>query len=58
MVPAETKIDPVTGPITVKAHYESCVMARLSFGPCGKEGKFWAPKNKPDLFKFIKHVSS
>jgi hypothetical protein len=24
---------------------------------CGKGGKWWTPKNKKDLFRFIKHVS-
>ena len=59
--PEEVKVDPVTGPATVKAHYDRCGLARsIAFlsepEKCGKEGKNWEPKNKRDLFKYIKHV--
>jgi len=26
-------------------------------GRCGEKGLWWEPKNKKDLFKYIKHVS-
>jgi hypothetical protein len=49
---AETvKVDPVTGPVVTKAHYESCFSAR--YGDCGKDGKYWQPKHKKFLFKLI-----
>jgi hypothetical protein len=57
-VPGKINEDLVTGPKFEKPYYESCEIARASFSTCGKEGKFWAPKNKKDLFKFIKHVSA
>jgi hypothetical protein len=52
--PDETEIDLVTGPKKNAAHYETCGLARLSSGDCGKTGKLWQPKNKKDLFKLIK----
>jgi hypothetical protein len=52
--PDETEIDLVTGPKRTAAHYETCGMARLNSGTCGKNGKLWQPKNKKDLFKLIK----
>lgn len=45
------KEDPVTGPKTIQAHYESCVSAR--YGDCGKSGKHWQPRHKKFLFKLI-----
>jgi hypothetical protein len=59
--PEEIKIDPVTGPQKHEAYYDRCGYARttaFSSEPdkCGKEGKHWQPKNKRDLFKYIKHV--
>jgi hypothetical protein len=49
--------DRVTGKPT-PGYFQSCSTMRggLSDG-CGKEGKLWSPRNKKDLFKFIKHVS-
>jgi hypothetical protein len=62
--PAEVKLDPVVGPIPQASYYERCSIARMSRlsrdvkeDHCGPEGKLWAPKNKKDLFKYIKHVS-
>ena len=59
--PTEIKLDPVTGPETIKAYHERCGQARgTAFlsepEKCGKDGKHWEPKNKRDLFKYIKHV--
>jgi len=53
----------VTGNTIRPAYYERCALSRLDYlgkdrpSTCGKEGKWWTPKNKRDLFKFIKHVS-
>ena len=63
--PAEIKVDPVVGPIPQASYYERCSVARMSRftkdvkeDHCGPEGKFWEPKHKKDLFKFIKHVGA
>ena len=55
-VPEKRKFDPVLGEEVVKGHYENPPMARVTV--CGKEGTLWEPKDKKDLFKFIKHVSA
>jgi hypothetical protein len=54
------EFDPVIGPKKIKGAYESCSIARIGSRDerCGESGKFWEPKYKKDLFKFIKHVSS
>ena len=55
------KFDPVIGPKIIRGDYESCGVARIGSRVyperCGEEGKYWEPKNKRDLFKYIKHVS-
>jgi hypothetical protein len=61
--PKAVKIDPVTGPVKEDAYYERCGLARgTAFlsepDKCGKDGKNWEPKNKRDLFKYIKHVGA
>ena len=60
--PAHTEPDLVMGEKKVPAKYESCGVARIGtpgrdHGRCGEEGLWWEPKNKQDLFKYIKHVS-
>ena len=57
IVPEKIEENFVTGHKVTPAHYPSCSIERLSHSPCGKDGKFWTPKNKKDLFKLIKHVS-
>jgi hypothetical protein len=51
----------VLGEKKVPAKYDSCGVARIGNPSrddrCGEDGKFWEPKNKRDLFKYIKHVS-
>ena len=54
----------VTGDTVQSPYYARCSTTRMDFlskdrkeEVCGKEGKWWAPKDKKDLFKFIKHVS-
>jgi hypothetical protein len=57
LVPEEVEDDPVSGPRKVPAHYKSCRSARSEFGDlCGKEGKWWQPKNKKDLFIYLKRI--
>lgn len=46
----ESEFNPVTGPVKVKRHYETCSSARMASGICGREGKLWEPKRKKDLF--------
>lgn len=50
--------DPVTGPKTVAAHYQRCSAARGGWrsAVCGEQGKLWEPKNKKDLFLWIKNA--
>jgi hypothetical protein len=59
--PAHDEPDLVLGSKKVPAKYESCGVARIGrpdrTDRCGESGKFWEPKNKRDLFKYIKHVS-
>lgn len=57
-VPEKRVFDPVVGDEVTPAHYESPSFARLSSRACGPDGKLWEPKNKKDLFKFIKHVGA
>ena len=57
------KVDPVTGPEQQEAYYDRCAVARATAfasepEKCGKDGKNWEPKNKRDLFKYIKHVGA
>jgi hypothetical protein len=54
-VPAETRVDPVTGPEKTKARYESCSIARIESKKCGPEAKNWEPKSKKQFFLAIKH---
>lgn len=57
--------DPVTGPKKIKAAYETCSVSRignekftsLASNRCGEDARFWEPKNKDGLFKFIKKVA-
>ena len=56
-VPESREFDPVLGEKIIKGHFENPMFARTSNRPCGREGKLWEPKDKKDLFKFIKHVS-
>jgi len=56
-----TEPNPVVGSRLVEAKYESCSIARIGRvdrnDRCGESGLWWEPKNKKDLFKYIKHVS-
>lgn len=54
--------NPVVGAKKVAGHYENCGIARIGGDRrndrCGVKGAWWEPKNKKDLFKYIKHVSN
>lgn len=51
--------NPVTGPKRVAGKYENCNLVRLHDADykknCGKEGRWWEPKNKKFMFLEIKH---
>lgn len=50
----EESFNPVTGrKVKAKIKYEYCWVARLKNGYCGEEAKYWAPKNKKDLFRAL-----
>lgn len=54
-----TEHDPVTGPKKVAEHYQRCSSARGGWtsAVCGEQAKLWEPKNKKDLFLWIKNAS-
>jgi hypothetical protein len=56
-----TEFNPVVGSKLVEAKYDSCGIARIGREDrddrCGESGQWWEPKNKRDLFKYIKHAS-
>lgn len=47
--------NPVDGK-TRGGQYESCGIARLTSGACGPDAQHWTPRNKRDLFVFLKRV--
>lgn len=50
----EVETNPITGKQFVKPpERRMCVVARGEYGDCGHEGKFWTPKHKRDIFKYI-----
>lgn len=49
------KYNPVDGS-TRGGYFNSCGMARGLERVCGKEGKHWTPRNKRDLFTFLKRI--
>ena len=60
--PEHMEPDLILGAKKVPAKYDSCGVTRIGtagrdHGRCGEAGLWWEPKNKRDLFKFIKHVS-
>lgn len=58
-VPDAIEHDPVMGPKKISGHYSRCSSVRLHEADykknCGKEGRWWEPKNKKLLFLQIKH---
>lgn len=53
---AQVEIDLVIGNVPKAEHFETCGVARLSSGTCGKEGKLWQPKDPNKLFFYMKRV--
>jgi hypothetical protein len=57
--PETVEHDPVLGSRKVHGHFSRCSLVRLHEANyknnCGKEGKWWEPKNKKLLFLAIKH---
>lgn len=45
--------NPVIGPVMVKEKMSYCEIERGGAGECGSEGRFWTPKHKKDLLKFL-----
>lgn len=55
----EVEFDPVNGKELVKPSARKiCMSARSEYGECKPEGKFWEPKHKKDLFKYLKRVGN
>lgn len=52
-IPERNDINLVTGPKKTAAQHEYCSVAR-KYGKCGEVGRLWQPKNKRDLFKYLK----
>jgi len=46
--------NPVTGGTKMPADFKHCFSERGYLGDCGKDAKYWSPKNKHDLFKLLK----
>lgn len=55
---AHIEKNPVVGDVHHKAEYENCSSYRIRSADCGPDAKFWQPKGKKDLFKFITKVST
>ena len=51
----EPRFNPVIG-VEQKGYYHSCSAARIDPKICGPEATAWTPRDKINLFKFIKHV--
>ena len=53
---AEMDDDVVVGPKPKPEHYETCGIARLNSGTCGRDGKLWEPKDPKKFFVYLKRV--
>ena len=53
--PDRQEPDKVVGSKFIKGGYETCNLARMNIedNTCGREAKFWQPKEKKGLFKLI-----
>lgn len=49
------EFNPVDGK-TRGGYYKSCSTARGKYGPCGPEARLWTPRNKKDIFVFLKRI--
>jgi hypothetical protein len=58
--PEHFEPSPVVGAKKIEAKYESCAVARVGRPDrddrCGETGKWWTPKDKKDLFTYIKRI--
>jgi hypothetical protein len=55
-VEEKIEMDPVTGPKTIPARYDTCGMARVKSKSCGEHGQFWEPKDTTKhFFTMINH---
>lgn len=45
--------NPVIGPVMVKEKLTYCEIERGGAGECGRDGRYWMPKHKKDLLKFL-----
>jgi hypothetical protein len=60
-VPAKIIKDPVTGPVVEGSKLQFCSIFRMPAffdepQTCGPEARFWEPKNKNDLFKYMNKI--
>jgi len=51
----EGRFDPVTGKSN-PGYYSTASVVRVDRAICGPDAKSWMPRNKQDLFKYLKHV--
>lgn len=52
-----TEFNPVSGSKVLKREYQTCAFARGKYNEeCGHSGKMWAPKNKKDIFIYLKRI--
>lgn len=57
--PEHQEISLVTGTTTVKARYYGCTSSRIGKsreGNCGEDAFYWEPREKQDLFRYMKKV--
>jgi len=56
--PDRIEPSPVGGTRKVRGGYETCRYTRMKIREenCGPEGKWWRPKNKKDLFIYLKRI--
>ena len=58
--PEHVESNLIIGSKKIKANYEKCVVARIGRSDrddrCGEAGKWWTPKDKKDLFTYIKRI--
>lgn len=50
---SESQLDPVNGKLVSKAKDMPSCSAERKYGNCGIDAKYWTPKRKTDLFKYL-----
>lgn len=55
--PPTVEIDPVVGEKKIPGSYDLCVIQRM-YGSkgCGRSGKNWQPRDKKQLFVYLKRI--